>query len=147
MGNNTSPSLQSPLDNSSSPSCKYSIIPLGIPVTSFKAKVCCFQHTGHVSERQGSYVYNCCCSCRWSETSSLNYGQRAYCSHPRCYISIESHGGMILTGENRRTRRKTCHSATLHNSNPTNPGANVDFRGERPATNRMSHVTHHFFSF
>jgi hypothetical protein len=40
---------------------------------------------------------------------------------------------MILTRENRRTRRKTCHSAT---SSTTNPG----FCGEKPATNRLSCV-------
>jgi hypothetical protein len=30
-----------------------------------------------------------------------------------------AHDGMILTGENRRTRRKTCPSATLSTTNPT----------------------------
>jgi hypothetical protein len=44
-----------------------------------------------------------------------------------------------LTGENRRTRRKICPSAT----NPTwiDPGANPGLRGERPATNDLSHGT------
>jgi hypothetical protein len=38
---------------------------------------------------------------------SLNCGhQRAYCSSPRWYMGIESHGGMILTGENRRIEGK-----------------------------------------
>jgi hypothetical protein len=52
-------------------------------------------------------------------------------------------GGMILTGENRRTRRKTCPSATLSSTNPTwiDPGANPGLRGERPATNDLSHGT------
>jgi hypothetical protein len=42
------------------------------------------------------------------------------------YMSLDSHGGMILTGESRRTRRKTCRSATLYTTNPilTDPGAN-----------------------
>jgi hypothetical protein len=55
----------------------------------------------------------------------------------------ESDGGMILTGENRRTRRKTCPSATLSTTNPTciDPGANPGLRGERPATNDLSHGT------
>jgi hypothetical protein len=46
---------------------------------------------------------------------------------------------MKLTGENRRTRGKTCPSATLSTTNPTwtDPG----LRGERPATNRLSHGT------
>jgi hypothetical protein len=58
-------------------------------------------------------------------------------------MSLESDGGMILTGENRRTRRKTCPSATLSITNPTwiDPGANPDLRSERPATNDLSHGT------
>jgi hypothetical protein len=56
---------------------------------------------------------------------------------------MESDGGMILTGENRRTRRKTCPSATLSTINPTqiDPGANPGLRGERPATSDLSHGT------
>jgi hypothetical protein len=52
-------------------------------------------------------------------------------------MSLESDGGMILTGENRRTRRETCPSATLPTTNPTwnDLGANPGLRGERPATN------------
>jgi hypothetical protein len=48
-----------------------------------------------------------------------------------------------LAGENRITRRKTCPSATLSTTNPTwiDPGANSSLRGERPATNRLSHGT------
>jgi hypothetical protein len=34
-------------------------------------------------------------------------------------MSLESDGRMILRGENRRTRRKTCPSATLPATNPT----------------------------
>jgi hypothetical protein len=34
-------------------------------------------------------------------------------------MSLESDGGVTLTGENRRTRRKTCPSATLSTTNPT----------------------------
>jgi hypothetical protein len=58
-------------------------------------------------------------------------------------MSLESDGGMILTGENRRTWRKTCPSATLYTTNPTwiDPGANPGLRGERPATNDLSHGT------
>jgi hypothetical protein len=46
---------------------------------------------------------------------------------------------MKLTGENRSTRGKTRPSATLSIINPTwtDPG----LRGERPATNRLSHGT------
>jgi hypothetical protein len=44
---------------------------------------------------------------------------------------------MILTGENWRTRRKTCTSAISSTTNPTwtDPGANLGLRGERLATN------------
>jgi hypothetical protein len=45
--------------------------------------------------------------------------------------------------ENRRTRRKTCPSATLSTTNPTwtDLGVNPGLCGERPATNCLSHVT------
>jgi hypothetical protein len=45
---------------------------------------------------------------------------------------MESHGGMILTGENQRTQGKTCPSATLFTINIiwTDPGANLDLCGE-----------------
>ena len=48
---------------------------------------------------------------------------------------------MKLTGENRSTRGKTYPSATLSTTNPTwtHPGPNPGLRGERPATNRLSH--------
>jgi hypothetical protein len=48
-----------------------------------------------------------------------------------------------LTGENRRTRRKTCPSATLTTTNPTltDRGENPGLRGEKPATNRLSYDT------
>jgi hypothetical protein len=49
----------------------------------------------------------------------------------------------ILTGETRRTRRKTCPSATLSTTNPTwiDSGANPGLRGERPTTNDLSFGT------
>jgi hypothetical protein len=60
---------------------------------------------------------------------------------PRWYM--ESDGGIILTGKNRRTWRKTCPSVTLSATNPTSiyPGTNPGLRGERPPTNRLSHGT------
>ena len=50
---------------------------------------------------------------------------------------------MKLTGETRGTRGKPRPSATLSTTNPTwnDPGSNPDLRGERPATNRLSHCT------
>jgi hypothetical protein len=58
-------------------------------------------------------------------------------------MSLERDGGMILTGENRRTRRKTFPSATLSTTNLTwiDPDANPGLCGERPATNDLSHGT------
>jgi hypothetical protein len=49
---------------------------------------------------------------------------------------------MILTGENRRTRRKTCPSAGLSTTHPTwiDPGENPGLDGERPVTNRLNHA-------
>jgi hypothetical protein len=54
---------------------------------------------------------------------------------------MESHGGMILTGENRRTRRKACPTATLSTTNPTwfDPDNNPDLHDERSGPNRLSH--------
>jgi hypothetical protein len=50
---------------------------------------------------------------------------------------------MKLTGENRRTRGKTCPSDTLSTTNPTwtDPRSKPDLRGGRPAANRLSHGT------
>jgi hypothetical protein len=58
-------------------------------------------------------------------------------------MSLESDGGMILTGENRIYRRKTCPSATSSITNLTwiDTIANTDLRGERQATNDLSHGT------
>jgi hypothetical protein len=48
---------------------------------------------------------------------SLNCGhQLAYCSSLQ-KMSMESHGRMTLTGENRNS--ETCPSATLYKTNPT----------------------------
>jgi hypothetical protein len=56
---------------------------------------------------------------------------------------VESHGGLILTGENSGSRRETCPSDTLSTTNPTwnDKGANPGLGGERPATNDLSHGT------
>jgi hypothetical protein len=50
---------------------------------------------------------------------------------------------MKLTGENRKTRGKTCPSATLSTTNPiwTDPGSNPGLRGGMPVANRLSHGT------
>jgi hypothetical protein len=56
-------------------------------------------------------------------------------------MNMESHGGIILVGENRRIWRETYPSATSSTTNPTwnDPAANQGLRGERPATNLLSH--------
>jgi hypothetical protein len=56
---------------------------------------------------------------------------------------IWSSGGIILTGENRRTPKETCPSDTLPTTNPTWTalGANPGLRGEKPAANRLSYGT------
>jgi hypothetical protein len=48
---------------------------------------------------------------------------------------MASHGGIILTGENRRTRRKTGPTTTLPTTKPTwtDTAPNPGLRGERPA--------------
>jgi hypothetical protein len=48
---------------------------------------------------------------------------------------------MKLAGKNRSAQGKNCLSATLSTTNPTwtDPGSNL--RGERAATNRLSHGT------
>jgi hypothetical protein len=50
---------------------------------------------------------------------------------------------MQLTGENRGNWGKPSPSATLSTTNPTwtDPGSSPGLRGERPATNRLSHGT------
>jgi hypothetical protein len=48
-----------------------------------------------------------------------------------------------MTGENRKTRSKTCPSAILCVTNPTwtDLGGNPGFVGEKPATNHLSYGT------
>jgi hypothetical protein len=58
--------------------------------------------------------------------------QRAYCSSPSWYRSMEGHGGMISTGRNRKARREACpsDSLTATNSMWTDPVANPGLRSE-----------------
>jgi hypothetical protein len=59
---------------------------------------------------------------------------------------MENDGGMILTGENRRTLMKTCPRATFSKTDPIwiDPDAKPGLRGERPTINRLSHGMVHF---
>jgi hypothetical protein len=52
-----------------------------------------------------------CCSCGWGETVYEMLSITDLLFIPRRYINMEHHGGMLPTGENRRTRRKTCPSS------------------------------------
>jgi hypothetical protein len=56
---------------------------------------------------------------------------------------MEHQWNEIDRGKPTTTRRKTCPSATLSTTNLTwtDPGSNPGLRGERPATNRLSHGT------
>jgi hypothetical protein len=67
----------------------------------------------------------------------------AYYAFPRWYKFEGRRWNDILTRENRKTRRKTCPSATLSTINPTwiEPGVNPGLRGERPATKNLSYGT------
>jgi hypothetical protein len=67
----------------------------------------------------------------------------AYYAFHRLYEFGERRWNDILTEVNRRTRSKTCPSATLSTTNPTriDLGANPGLRCERPATNDLSHGT------
>jgi len=51
---------------------------------------------------------------------------------------------MVLTGENRNTRRKTSASSYLFTvkSSQTGPGKKPGFRYERPAANLLSHAVY-----
>jgi hypothetical protein len=63
---------------------------------------------------------------------------------PQVTYGMESHDGM-MTGENQRTWRKTCPSATMSTIKPTwtDPG----LCSERPTTNRLSHATVKFLGY
>jgi hypothetical protein len=61
---------------------------------------------------------------------SLNCGhQRAYCSPTRCYVSVGSHGGMMLTGAKSKNSKKNL--SQCHFAHHKSQGANSCLRGER----------------
>jgi hypothetical protein len=69
----------------------------------------------------------------------------AYYAFPRWYEFGERRWNDSDRGKP-KTWEKNCPSATLSTTNPTriDPGANPGFRGERPATNHLSHDTAYF---
>jgi hypothetical protein len=58
-------------------------------------------------------------------------------------MSMEKHGGIVLTGLTRRTRRQMWPSDTLSTTKPTwtDLGLKANLLGERPVTNCLSHGT------
>jgi hypothetical protein len=78
----------------------------------------------------------------WDSVSELQ-PSTGLLSTSRWYMSMDSHGGMILTEENRRTRKRTCPSVALSTINPTwtDQGANMGVSVERQATSRLRHGT------
>jgi hypothetical protein len=58
-------------------------------------------------------------------------------------MGMENDGGMILTEESEELEEKNSPSVTLSTTNPTwiDLAANPGLRGERTATNRLSHGT------
>jgi len=92
-----------------------------------------------------SFAVTCRCRYHWRNTPfKLNMSLSvANTTQRRWQINewVRTTGGMALTGENRSTGRKTCHSAILCTTNlrRTDLGSNPDLGGERPATIRLSH--------
>jgi hypothetical protein len=58
-------------------------------------------------------------------------------------MSVECHGGMILTGENQRIWTETCPSATMSTTNPTRTSVVINGLSQGTATfclNRGHHL-------
>jgi hypothetical protein len=80
-------------------------------------------------------------SCWWGKTMSLNCGhQRAYCSSPRLYMSMEATVEWYWQGKPKNSEINLSQY-TLFTIHPTwtDPRANPGLRRERPAANRLSH--------
>jgi hypothetical protein len=80
---------------------------------SYPAHIHILPHRYLKTQRSNGYILIDCLidwlidwTCRWSLTTSLNCShQRAYCSSPRFYMSMENYGGILSTG-------KSPHSST-----------------------------------
>jgi hypothetical protein len=60
------------------------------------------------------------CSRLWDETTSLSRGNQQACSsYPRWYLSMESHGGMILTGGTNELRENQFQCRFFHHKSTT----------------------------
>jgi hypothetical protein len=91
----------------------------------------------HLSVCYSLIIYNWFFHWRWGGSSTQAWMPTYVSIFSRWCEFGERRWNDILTGETRRTRRKTCLSATLSTTNTTwiDPG----LRGERPATNDLSH--------
>jgi hypothetical protein len=85
----------------------------------------------------------CSCSYRWGETVCKLRPLKGLLFIPQVVYKIGEPRWNDADRENRRTCRKTCITNTLSTTNPswTGPGANPVLRGERLATNPLSHGT------
>jgi hypothetical protein len=79
----------------------------------------------------------------WHEVSELRPPTGLLFISQVIYEYGELREKMMITGENQRTQRKPCLSATLSTTNPTwiHPGAHLSLCVDRPATNRLSYGT------
>jgi hypothetical protein len=73
------------------------------------------------------------------DVSELRPPTGIFFTHQVIYEHVESRWN-YTDRTNRRTRSKTCPTATLYTTNPTwiEPGANPGFRYERPATDLLT---------
>jgi hypothetical protein len=118
------------------------------------AKPVCLLHDSHtvlsLHSEMSAVVYVHTYDTFWGLTYLHGVRQRLWTATTNGHVvhapddkSLEGDGGMMMTGENRRTRELTCPSVTLFITNPTgiDPGANPVLRDVRPATDRLSHST------
>jgi hypothetical protein len=77
----------------------------------------------------------------WGETYVSELLPLTYIVHPQKIYEYGEWRWNDIDGENQRTRRKTCPSATLSTTNPTrtDPGKNLGLCSERLASNNLSH--------
>jgi hypothetical protein len=88
------------------------------------------------------HLYLCLCWWVWDSVSEL-WPPTGLLFILQITCEMESHGGMILKGENRRTQRKTFPCANLSATNPrwTDPGTNQGLSGEKLTSKHLSHST------
>jgi hypothetical protein len=106
----------------------------------FTDSLCCPLPIKHLQQlsKYDHYYYCLLLLLRWGETCLCGTGLLAgpLSNSQMIHEWIWSNGGMILTGENRSTRRKTYPTATLLTTRPTwaDLGAYSGIRGEKRLT-------------